>query len=136
METHPVIYYVKLIREQKTYADLLLKNCPAIAADIVTYQANPNCSCRKKIEDYINSNREIVKQVYAQFLSENPTYVPEKLEENIAGRVIEIDADPIKYKKMIDFLAEAKQTYKGLSVMDVVKEENGVSKTVWIVFFY
>jgi len=130
---YPVDYYVKLIRSEKAYAELLMKQCEPIAADIVTFQANPNCSCKKKIIDYINSNKELVKQVYTQFVSENPNFVPEKPEENIAGKVIEIEADPIKYQKLIEHLKQNNQVYKGLTIMDVVKEQE---KVVWLVFFY
>lgn len=130
---YPVEYYVKLIRSEKAYAELLMKQCEPIAADIVTFQANPNCSCKKKITDYINSNKELVKQVYTQFVSENPSFVPEKPEENIAGKVIEIEADPIKYQKLIEHLKQNNQVYKGLTIMDVVKEQD---KVVWLVFFY
>ncbi len=133
---HPTDYYLKLIRLQKAYAELLIKNCEPIAAEVVTYQSNANCSCKVKLQTYINSNKELVKQVYSQFVAENPAFVPEKPEENIAGRVIEIEADPVKYQKLIEFLKENNQTYKGLNIMDVVKETTSGPKTVWLVFFY
>lgn len=46
-------------------------NCPEIYADIESAYNNPNCSCRAKIEAYINKNREKVYPFLKLFLESN-----------------------------------------------------------------
>jgi hypothetical protein len=44
---------------------------PEIYADIESASTNPNCSCRGKVENYVNSNREKC----AKFLNESSTEI-------------------------------------------------------------
>jgi len=129
-------YLMKTMREQPNFAKKLSDECAEITADIASYVENSNCSCKLRIEKYINKNKDVVNEIFAKFLSENPEFVPEKPIEDISGTVIEIEADPIKYKKLIIHLKENNQTYKGLTVMDAVKNTDDGEKVVWLIFFY
>lgn len=129
-------YLMKIIRSEKKFSDAMIGKCTKIASDIVTYIDNPNCSCKKRIENYINNNKEMVNTLFTKFLADEPNFKPEKPSKDISGTVIEIEADPIKYKKLIEHLKDNNQTYKGLNVMDVTKQTETGETVVWLVFFY
>ena len=50
--------FLELLTLNKEYKTSFQTLAPEIYADIESASTNPNCSCRGKVENYVNSNRE------------------------------------------------------------------------------
>ena len=46
------------IRNNDKYREELIAIAPDIKADIVSFQGNQNCGCRRKIQQYVDQNKE------------------------------------------------------------------------------
>lgn len=63
------------IRTNDKYREELLAIAPAIKADIVSFQSNPNCGCRRKIQQYVDDNKETepIKEFFRAWKQQIPT---------------------------------------------------------------
>lgn len=150
----PVI--LDAIRKNDKYSSELIDVAPDIKADIVSFQSNPNCGCRRKIVDHIDKNKETetIKNFISKWSKEIPNqYITVKPGESVSpgangvtsiqavnqppvrqnmkpmmGHVVEIPASPEEYKKLIDHASADRWMYRGLGVMS--KDDK------WLVFFY
>jgi hypothetical protein len=68
--------YLLLAVEQ--IRDAFIKNFSEIAADIVSYKSNPGCSCRHKVEKFIEQNKDAAYELLLSIFNSNPS-----LQENI-----------------------------------------------------
>lgn len=120
-------YFSKVFLEFIT-RDVKFKNdmqaaFPEIYADIESFKTNPNCSCRSKIETFINSNRSR-SLVFIEGWAAANTHVAINFDEivqkyfvnNVAGKVYRIaktdEAFAAFYKQTVD----EKFVYRAFSV--------------------
>jgi hypothetical protein len=66
--------FLDKIRTDDKYREDLLSIAPDIKADVVSFQDNPKCGCRKKIYEYINAHKET--DVFKQFFSKWREKIP------------------------------------------------------------
>lgn len=143
------------IRKNDKYSSELIDIAPDIKADIVSFQGNPNCGCRRKIVEYVEKNKETepIKSFFTKWSQELPNqYTTVKPGEQatpgangvtsvhavnqppvpgmkpMMGHVVEIPASPDEYKKLIEHARNDRWMYRGVSVMP--KDDK------WLLFFY
>jgi len=63
--------FLELLSLNQNFKASFQSLAPEIYADIESASTNPNCSCRGKVENYVNSNREKC----AKFLNESSTEI-------------------------------------------------------------
>jgi hypothetical protein len=56
-----------LIRHNKDFRKGFMQKARDIYADIISFIANPNCTCRKRIVKYVEENKENVNEYYEEF---------------------------------------------------------------------
>lgn len=131
---------LKAITRNGGFSKDMISTFPSIEADVYSFSANPNCSCKNRLLNHINSNIDKVRELYknnSNGLSlpvEKEAELPSMSGQSMSGQVVEIESNPTRYKNLIEYLSKAGKTYKGLTVTTVTNEATG--KEVWLVFFY
>ena len=62
--------FLKLVSEDQVFKTRFQAFAPEIYADIESASTNPNCSCRQKVEAFVNSNKEKSAHFLNLYLSE------------------------------------------------------------------
>jgi hypothetical protein len=62
--------FLELLTNEPDFKPLFQALAPEIYADIESASTNPNCSCRGRVENYVNTNREKCS-IFINGLSEN-----------------------------------------------------------------
>ncbi len=151
--------FLDTLRKNDKYREEFTAIAEEVKADIVSFQSNPNCGCRRKIHEFVNKNRETetVKGFLTKWKPEVPNLFVESTAEQqvtstpngnttvgatagappnmkpMMGHVVEIPSNPDEYKNLMDHARKDRWMYRGLSVMEKV---NADGQKVWNVFFY
>lgn len=88
-----------LIRFDKQFRKGFMAKAREIYADIISFVANPNCTCKKRVEEYINNNLPAIDKYYQEWFVLTPKEVSDKLLEQIEeeSKVKEV-VKPVKEK--------------------------------------
>jgi predicted solute-binding protein len=62
--------FLKLVSEDQVFKTRFQAFAPEIYADIESASTNPNCSCRQKVEAFVNTNKEKTAHFLNLYLSE------------------------------------------------------------------
>ena len=150
-----------LISHDKDFRKGFMQKARDIYADIISFIANPNCTCRKRVVSFIEENKESINTFYEDFIKdksdeeinniiksidkpkevkkESPSIDkpnPKKEKNDVRGEVIEIEPNPFEYKEVIQTAIKEDWVYKGINIVETIKVENEVEKPVWLIFFY
>ena len=151
-----------LIRNDKEFRKGFMQKAKDIYADVISFIANPNCTCKKRVVAYIEENKDAIDSYYQEYSNsiepeqlsktleliaedskqKNNTKEATKVPNNkqrlndVRGEVVEIEPNPFEYKEVIETAKKEKWFYRGLSVTETIKVENEVEKPVWLIFFY
>lgn len=115
--------------EKKALEQMATKPPPAPPANVEVSE-----DTKPPTQEEINKDVEAIKQNMV-----NTKAVPVlSSTRDIAGEVMEIEPQPAAYKKMLKYINDSKWSFKGLSVLETEKLEEGSDepKVVWLVFFY
>lgn len=135
---------LKFIEVSPEFSELMKYKYSVLIPDLTSFASNKNCTCKKKILNHITENLEEVKNLANDFIK---TRVDLKFDidaitkaapvgKNMRGLSVEIEPNPLAYTEMMKHATEEKWMYRGLSMLETEKKEDGASKVVWIVFFY
>jgi hypothetical protein len=66
--------FLENIRTNDKYREEFLVVAPDVKADVVSFQDNPNCGCRRKIVDYVDKNKDAaeIKGFFANWKAQIP----------------------------------------------------------------
>lgn len=142
---------LNLIRNDDDFRKSLVSTFSKIKKSVESFKDNPRCKCRGDIVRHFDKGGEDIEK-FLEGWSEKHTHINEKaaqspikqktsdsLDEprkparfkNMAGNVVEIDADPQAFKDLMTHAKKERWRYAAFNVME--KEKDG--KTVWLVFF-
>lgn len=99
---------------------------PEIYAEIQSYSTNPNCSCRFKIEQTINTNKDKYELFINDFLNASQISVDlSKIEDrykvtNMAGNVEKVKKS--EWQSFRDKLINEKAVYRSFAVLPIDQE--------------
>lgn len=99
---------------------------PEIYADIESYSKNPNCSCKFKIETFVNNNKEINTNFLNNFITKNNlTLNLKEIEErykitNYSGRVEKVKIS--EWSSFRDKTINEKAIYRSFAVSNIDNE--------------
>jgi len=115
-----------LIQKNPQFKNELQAFAPEIYADIQSYSTNPNCSCRAKVEAYINNNREISVNFINNFINNNNLTIDLKDIENkykvvnYSGKVEKVKIS--EWPAFRDKIVNEKAVYRAFSVANIDNE--------------
>jgi hypothetical protein len=99
---------------------------PEIYADIESASTNPNCSCRGKVEYYVNNNREKSAVFLNDFLRDNKyNIVLEEIENRYRFAIYHGKVEKVKiseWQEFSDGLAQKRAAYRAFSVSPIDSE--------------
>lgn len=99
---------------------------PEIYADIESASINPNCSCRSKVENYVNSNREKCAKFYDNLSTEIKSLITlEEIENKYRYVVYNGKVERVKVSEWNDFTQKLiidRAVYRQFSVLRVDDE--------------
>jgi hypothetical protein len=104
--------FLELIQMQDSFKMALQSAFPEMYADIESFKTNPNCTCRNKIEAYVNSHRNETHAFLDKWYNENKSLninleeiVAKYAVNNMGGKVYRIPRTDAAFaelqKKMI-----------------------------------
>ena len=66
--------FLETLRANDKYREEFIEIAPDVKADVVSFQGNPNCGCRRKIHEFVQKNTEniSVKTFFAKWKREIP----------------------------------------------------------------
>lgn len=126
-------YYSKIFLElipEKKFKILLQAAAPEIYADIESTHTNPNCTCRSKVDSYINNNKDKLHPLLIDYLESSNRQIDLKEIEKkykvtyYAGRV-----DTVKISEWGEYtknLQKDKAVFRSFSVIKLDNEHLNV----------
>jgi hypothetical protein len=112
--------YLLLTVEQ--VRDAFINHFSEIAADITSYKSNPGCSCRHKVEKYLEQNKDEAYELLLSIFNSNPS-----LQENINnvnsmyeyipvnGRVVTLDNTEEAWAQFVQKINAEKWSFMNFS---------------------
>ena len=99
---------------------------PEIYADIESASTNPNCSCRSKVENYVNSNREKCAKFYDDLSTEIKSVITlEQIENKYKFVIYSGKIERVKISEWSIFtqrLNSERASYRNFSVLQIDDE--------------
>ena len=99
---------------------------PEIYADIESASTNPNCSCRGKVEHYVNTNRDKSTVFLNKFLHDNNFRIDlDEIDNRYKFEIYHGRVEKVKvsdWKEFSDSLAQKRAAYRTFSVSRVDDE--------------
>jgi hypothetical protein len=145
---------LELVPREESWYIHFRKEHPTIGEDLDSFRVNKQCSCRKRLIQYINNNELKVRETYSVWKNNNPDIIKNHIElalinkkerdfnsfvepTDISGQVVEIFPDPSAYKSFMDHAKKSNWVYKGMNIMETIKQnDDGKEEVVWLLFFY
>jgi hypothetical protein len=99
---------------------------PEIYADIESFSKNANCSCRGKIENYINNNKDKCFEFIKLFIEKNniiidAAAIQEKYKTTqYSGKIIQVNKKD--WESFVDVLQRERATFRTFSVLAINSE--------------
>lgn len=99
---------------------------PEIYADIESASTNPNCSCRSKVENYVNNNRDkcisfLNKFIESTGLEINLDAISQRYAvKSYAGKVVRVKIS--EWEKFSDILAKERAIFRSFSTSKIDDE--------------
>ncbi|MFA5235034.1 MAG: hypothetical protein WC390_11605 [Sulfurimonas sp.] len=134
LNTYYVIVAMDLIQKEESFRAEFLKVAQPVYADVMSFIANPNCTCKAKVGKFIGGNRALVVSLINVWDQQNQGKLDmdqiekENKTENVMGKVFIIKRDPAEFEKFMQDARIQRFSYKNFTVAD-----NG---TEWSIFFY
>ena len=97
-----------------------------IYADIESYSKNPNCSCRAKVEKFVNDNREKCYIFIKKFIEQNNIEIDVSAIEGkykttpYSGKIIQVKKSD--WASFVDIMQRDKATFRAFSVVKLDEE--------------
>lgn len=116
---------LKLLGDYSSLKNSYQSSFPDLYADLESASTNPNCSCRGKVQNHIQSHLDQSITIFNNFLQThsednkvldviNTDWVA-LLPKPYAGRMFEIDNTPEAYKTFMEMIQQDKASYKAMS---------------------
>lgn len=129
-----------LIRQEPYLAERFLE-IPQIQKDTTSFIINPECSCKGRLETYIENNESWALSLLESWKGENiktnplPKMEIKKSEYPVytQGDVVRCGAVPRNYKKVIIDADNKNLKYRGVSTIHTLNEKG---QKVYLNFFY
>ncbi len=132
LDKYVVVLALKLIQTNEAFREDFLKIAGSIYADVISFTANSNCSCRGKVVRFIVDNQVVVKNMLSSWESKEGNDITPLLSEaeqefvskvnevRLDGRVFHIEKTEQAYNELIKSISPAgqKALFRGLSVLD------------------
>jgi hypothetical protein len=118
--------FLELLSKNNEFKNAFQAFAPDIYADIESASTNSNCSCRGRVENYVNSNREKCATFYNQLSEEIKSLVNlEEIEEqyrftNYSGLVKRVKTS--EWLSFVETMNTEKAIYRQFSILKVDDE--------------
>ena len=159
---YSVHHFLEGITKDKKFSDFVINKRKEIEADVRSFRADPNCSCKNRLKKFYESNKSLcdldmdlysennginfndfvkieqeINNNYKNLLKTNLPPNEWHKYKDVIGEIVEISPDPNEYKRIMT-IAREEWLYNGLNILETVKLDPQTSeeKVVWLLLFY
>lgn len=112
-----------LIKNFNDFSSTLQATFTEIYAEIESFKNNPNCSCRNKIESFVNSNRDKVYKLMAAWHKSHAQvnlaeYIKAYAINNVSGKIFRIDNNDKSFEEFSKKIYSEKFTFRAFDIVN------------------
>jgi len=121
-QKHGVQLTLELIQTSKSFYEKYIKQYPDNTANALSFSKNPNCSCRNKLTNHYNENKEDVDSFVLSFLKTEPNSINLVDFENrhktkpVSGRIVKIEKTDEAYGNLVQTIQNEGWAFRSMSV--------------------
>ncbi|NBW58104.1 hypothetical protein EBR43_10075 [bacterium] len=123
--------FLELIQLHDSFKNAVQSAFPSIYADVESFKTNPNCTCRNKIESFVNSNRDSAHTFLDKWYNENENLkinlteiISKYIVTNVAGKIYRIPRTDDAFAELQKKMVEERWAFRAFNI---ITEDDGLA---------
>jgi len=116
--------FLELIQNHDSFKTAVQSVFPIIYADVESYKTNPNCSCKNKIEAFVNSNRDTSHAFLDKWYNENlalkinlAEIISKYIVTNVSGKIYRIPKTDEAFADLQKKMTEERWAFRAFNII-------------------